>query len=633
VLDNFEHLVEEGAPIVQTLLERAPTLTCLATSRRLLNLSYERELALSPLPVEVIGGPGSMVPANPSKPTTDHRPRTTDHLLPCASVQLFVDRAQTARPDFQLTEQNAVAVVELCARLEGIPLAIELAASRARTLTAAQMLTQMQQRRFGFLVSRKRDVAARHQTLRSAVDWSYCLLAEELREFFARLSVFRGGWTLEAAEAVCEAGTPEGAGPDSGQALEYLEQLREWSLVQAEETEQGMRFRMLETLREYAQERLEDQRETSYWRDRHLRFYHALAEREREQSEWLAVCETELSNIRTALSWAVEADSELGLGMASRMRMYWSRRGPSREGRELFQRLLATPIAQGSTLARARVLEATAMLAWMDDRYFETKSLYEACLKIFNEHEDSFEACEALGNSGEVAFYMGDYETALRVVDQWAERAVRMGFNISGPLYLKACVAGAQGNYYAAAHLCEQSRAVMQNEGYDNVYVCQDHGLFLARTGDLRAGRAVIEYGLALARKAMDRRGEILGLTYLSIVASLQSEQRDSLRYIREALTLQRDAGMSRFRQVMLRQVARIEAAAGCNERAATLFSAAYALCESSGQVVHPDQREEDDVCLSELRLSMGDRFAAAWEEGRAMTSEEAVAYALEADA
>src|SRR5262249_4143924 len=148
------------------------------------------------------------------------------------SVRLFIDRAQNVRPDFQVTNKNAPAVAELCHRLEGIPLALELAAARAQVLTPAQMLPLLQ-RRFAFVVSRKRDVVARHQTLGAAIAWSYRLLSPELQRFFARLSVFRGGWTLEAAEAVCE----------EPQALDYLEQLREWSLVLAEETEQGMRFR------------------------------------------------------------------------------------------------------------------------------------------------------------------------------------------------------------------------------------------------------------------------------------------------------------------------------------------------------------------------------------------------------
>jgi hypothetical protein len=184
VLDNFEQLVEEGAQIVQTLLEQAPGLTCLVTSRRLLTLAAEHELALLPLPVPQGGEPLERLSLN-------------------ESVKLFMDRAQQIRTDFQVTHKNAAAVAELCGKLEGIPLALELAAARIRVMTPGQMLSLMQQR-FDLLVSRKQDAIERHQSLQAAVEWSYQLLSPELRDFFAQLSVFRGGWTLEAAEVVCE---------------------------------------------------------------------------------------------------------------------------------------------------------------------------------------------------------------------------------------------------------------------------------------------------------------------------------------------------------------------------------------------------------------------------------------------
>ena len=223
ILDNFEQMVEGGAALVQTLLSRVPTLTVLVTSRQLLGLAGEEEFVVPPL-------------------LTPNGGETAAQLSLYDSVQLFVDRAQAAMPHFQVTSGNAPAVAELCHRLEGLPLAIELAAARALVLTPAQMLKQLEQR-FGFLVSRKRDATERHKTLEAAIEWSYRLLTPELQRFFARLSVFRGGWTAEAAEAVCE----------EPLALDYLAQLRECSLVLAEETRGGrMRFRMLESLREYA---------------------------------------------------------------------------------------------------------------------------------------------------------------------------------------------------------------------------------------------------------------------------------------------------------------------------------------------------------------------------------------------
>src|SRR5262249_47981149 len=215
VLDNFEQLATGGASVVGAMLERGGALKCLITSRRRLNMEGEREFPLPPLP----GRDGAARP---------------ERLILNDSVRLFIDRAQTARPDFQVTRANAAAVAQLCARLEGIPLALELAAAKAQVLTPAQMLARLVER-FDLLVSKRRRVTERHRTLRAAIDWSYQLLAPELQKFFARLSVFGGGWTLEAAETVCE----------EPMALDYLAQLRDCSLILIEDEEHEARFRML----------------------------------------------------------------------------------------------------------------------------------------------------------------------------------------------------------------------------------------------------------------------------------------------------------------------------------------------------------------------------------------------------
>jgi predicted ATPase len=206
LLDNFEHLVTDGTPLVQTLLEQVPALTCLVTSRQRLNLPGEREFPVAPLPVPRDGPWLAVADPTPSDPSDPPDPSDTNQqlssLLECASVRLFVDRAQAARPDFQLTRTNAAAVATLCVRLEGLPLALELAAARAGVLAPAQMLERLSQR-FELLASTQRGTVPRHRSLWAALDWSYELLSPELQQFFARLSVFQGGWTLEAAEAVC----------------------------------------------------------------------------------------------------------------------------------------------------------------------------------------------------------------------------------------------------------------------------------------------------------------------------------------------------------------------------------------------------------------------------------------------
>ncbi len=243
ILDNFEHLVRGGAPLVEALLQRVPTLTILVASRCRLNLPGEQVVAFPPLPTPMISGEGTWESATrveSASLTTDHSP-----LVTVPSVQLFVDRAQAARPGFQLGPRNAADVAQLCVRLEGLPLAIELAAGRAGALTPGQILERLSQP-FTLLVSRGNAVEARHRSLRAALDWSYQLLPPALQRFFTHLSVFRGGWTLAAAEQVCE----------TADTLDAIERLRECSLIVADEVDGEIRYRMLEALREYGQEQL-----------------------------------------------------------------------------------------------------------------------------------------------------------------------------------------------------------------------------------------------------------------------------------------------------------------------------------------------------------------------------------------
>jgi predicted ATPase/DNA-binding SARP family transcriptional activator len=286
LLDNFEHLVEHGAPLVQTLLEQTPALTCLVTSRQRLNLAGEQEFPVAPLPVPTTA-PDKTDPSDPPNPSDPTDPAL---LIQCPSVALFLDRAQATRPDFQLTRTNAAAVMGVCARLEGLPLALELAAARIGALAPAQILERLSQR-FDLLATTRRGAAPRHRSLRAALEWSYQLLSPELQRFFARLSVFQGGWTLEAVEAVC----------DEPNALQYLEQLRECTLVQAAEAGGEMWFRLLETLREYGAEQLGSE-EREAVAHRHASYYLAVAERA-DQVAWFERLERELDNLRAALAW------------------------------------------------------------------------------------------------------------------------------------------------------------------------------------------------------------------------------------------------------------------------------------------------------------------------------------------
>ncbi len=653
VLDNFEHLVDEGAAVVQTLVERIPTLTCLVTSRRLLDLTGEREFLVAPLPV----------------PSGDESPEALMHF---ASVQLFVDRAQAVRADFQVTEGNAKSVAELCYRLEGIPLALELAAARAQVFTPAQMVVELEHR-FDFLVGRKRDVDGRHRTLRAAMDWSYRLLTPELQRFFAQLSLFRGGWTAEAAEAVCE----------EPRALEYLEELRECSLILAEEAADeagGMRFRMLETLREYAQEQLLPDDQTAL-RKRHAEHYLALAEEGRLEGEEEAVrmerFETEHDNLRAALAWLKSAEdgAEAGLRLAGALGRFWGIRGYWSEGRAHLREALARAEAAGRTAARARALSRAGSLASGQGDYAAARALYEESLTIWQELGDQRGIAVSLHGLGLVAYYQAHFAAARALLEE--SLAIRRDLEekqgIAASLTDLGVVAYHQGDYGAAHSVWEESLAIQRESGerpgiaesllhmgtlaivkgdYARARALVEESLAAAREsggkariawslnevgnvafcqGDYAAARAFHEQSLAIFRDLGYTRGAAFSLRGLGLVAAAQGDYAAARSLFEESLATRRELGDKRGIPECVEGLAGVRGAQKQPEPAARLFGAAEALREAIGTPLRPNERERYDREVAAVRAALTkEAFERAWAAGRAMTLEEAVAYALE---
>ncbi len=392
VLDNFEQLVDDGALLVQDLLERVPTLKCLVTSRQLLGVSTEHEFALSPLPTPKAGI------------------RSAEELGANVSVQLFVDRAQRRRPDFRLTQGNAAAVAELCERLEGVPLSIELAAAWVKMLAPAQLLTQLKQ----VLMSKERDLPQRHRSLKAVVDGSYRLLSLELQKTFAQLSVFRGGWTVEAASAVCE----------DPFALYSLSSLRDASLILAEENEtDGTRYRMLETLREYAEERLREQGEEDATRRRHHDFFVQLAHtadtelKGENQATWCRRLDAELPNLQATMSYS---DDNGRLQIASDLQRYWIIHNRLNEGREWLEGVLARKENDLPQTLLLRAINAAGVLAWSAGD-FEVASVHlDASLSLCRETNNKRGMALTLNNRANLSSQQGkfveaqaDYEESL----------------------------------------------------------------------------------------------------------------------------------------------------------------------------------------------------------------------------
>ena len=385
VLDNFEQLTR-AAPAIGDLLGAAPDLKALVTSRERLRISGEQEYPVPSLEV----------------PDT-HSPAPPDELLALDSVGLFVQRALLVRPDFELTTENAADVAQICARLDGLPLAIELAAARSRLFAPRDLLSRLD-RRLTFLVG-GRDVSERQRTLRGAIDWSYELLDEAEQVMFRRMSVFGGGCTVDAVEAVCALPEPE------VDAVDVVSSLHDKSLLQRDETASGgMRVAMLETIRQYAIERLDATPEAMQIRSRHAAFFLDLAEeasrhvRGPDGPQWLGRLRGELDNFRAAIRWAIDSgDLDPGLRLAAALDPLWIFENHQREGRRHLEELLARPHVEGRPEARAAALGALASIAVWQADYSVGSELAKKSLEMYREIGDVAGIARQLSSLGYAA--------------------------------------------------------------------------------------------------------------------------------------------------------------------------------------------------------------------------------------
>ena len=443
VLDNYEQLVEAGSRYVRILLERLPEMTCLVTSRRMLGLEGEHEFLLLPLP---------------TPPQAD----TPEALLRSESVQLFVDRAQAAKPDFQITVQNAASIAALCVGLEGIPLALELAAARVQVMAPAQMVLQLQHR-FAFLVSRRRDISERQRTLRQALDWSYRLLSPELQRFLTELAVFRGGWTADAAETVCR----------EPLTLDYLADLRECSLCTVEETGDCYRFRLLETVREYALEKLEASGELMAVQERHAHYFQRCftpttaqqAAGGVEDAATITLLMADLDNIRAGMDWTMGHGSDsdrLEHGLA--LTLFLLRRGLYSECEARLNQ--AEPIARrlGDKAALANFLNRRGLIGWNRSDYAAAEPHFEAARLLCREIDDQSLFLKVLANLGNVSWGRSDFAGARRIWEEALELAVSSGHARQEGTYRTnlAILACYRGEYETAEQYYQDGLALYQ---------------------------------------------------------------------------------------------------------------------------------------------------------------------------
>jgi predicted ATPase/class 3 adenylate cyclase/DNA-binding CsgD family transcriptional regulator len=410
VLDNCEHLVDACAQLADRILRVASDTRILATSREALGIGGEVTYRVPSLEL----------------PDINHPPRV-EVLSQFEAVKLFIDRATTAVPTFTVTNTNAPSLAQVCFRLDGIPLAIELAAAKIRVLSIEQIATRLDDR-FRLLIGGNRTALERHQTLRAAIDWSYNLLSPAEQVLFQRLSVVVGGWTLEAAESVCEGGSVR-----SEEVLDLLEQLIHKSLVNKEEEQGEARYQMLETIRQYAEEKLIQAGEEQGLRDQHLHYFLKLSEQielglvSPEQKEWFARTENERNNLRVALGHAIGTDVEAGLYIAGRLDLFW-REFDSREGQRWLAEFLQKSESKGYPHARAKALCTQGRILYGDfQQYHEAEAATEEALALFREVGDVYGEVDSLVSLGRIVGELADMAKRAELLEQALYLAETLG--------------------------------------------------------------------------------------------------------------------------------------------------------------------------------------------------------------
>jgi predicted ATPase/DNA-binding SARP family transcriptional activator len=598
VLDNFDQLVVEGEALLLALLTRVEPLTLLVTSRKRLSLSGEHEFPVPALPV----------PLDPPAGGPDPRAADTKamgELARCASVALFVDRSQAVVPDFQLTAANVAAVTQICRRLEGMPLALELAATHTGEFTPAQILARLEQR-FDLLIQRGRTIEPRHHSLRAALDWSFHLLPSELQQFFARLSVFRSGWTQDAAGSIGEVVSPR----------ELLSRLRSYSLIQIDLSGEELRYDLLETLKEHAEAQLAPV-DRSATRQRHAEHYLSLAEEAEPellraaQATWLERLEQEHDNLRAALEWALESQQpEVGLRIAGALREFWELRVHWREGWEWATRLLAQTDPSVQLPVRAKALRCAGTLALYVGEA-EAEALFAQCLALCHALGDHAGIAASIHGLGFIAMGRSDWNASESCFRQSLEmrRQLGDGPGICSSLQNLAFVYNCRDDHDAAEPLYAESLGIWREMGYPWGLDSPLHGLAAIAyvRGELDLARGMQEEALTIRRCTGDLPGIIGSLFFLARIAKDRGEFAAARQLAEESLSLCRSLGNRGWIASRLDGLGCIVQAAGDPRRAAELFKEAL--------VLYRELASDEGTALSLIRLAGVAGSLARWEQ------------------
>ena len=617
LLDNFEHLVS-AAPFVAQLLTTGPKLKVVVTSQAPLHVYGEHEFSVPPL---ALPDPKSIPPL--------------EVLSRLPAIALFVERAQAVKHEFTLTKENAPAVAAICSRLDGLPLAIELAAARIKLLSPSAMLTRLESR-LNLLTGGARDLPTRQQTLRNTVDWSYGLLNGAEQTLFRRLSVFTGGCTLEGVEAVCD--TKGDLGLD---VLDGMASMVDKSLVQ--QVDKETRFFMLSTIREYALERLAENDDESATRRAHAAYYLVLAEEGAEDiaahPEWLDRFEVEHENFRLAIDYLTRTgDADWGLRIGAALFRFWETREHLTEGRDAIGRVLALEGAAARPKLRARLLFAGAVLAGEQGDYGSAQQMFEDSLETCLELNDDRGVAVALNALAVIARDRGEIAAASLLF----ERCVAIWKDLGDPADIAralsnlASVMKLQGEYERAFSLYDECLTMFRKvgDGAGIAWTLNYQGDVAREKADCVAARSFCEQSLSEFRQLRDSWGIASTLSDLASLSCDQGNNAEARRLYGESIKVFQELGHQRGIARALECLAVSAAAQSNAEQSLHLAGAAAALRQRLGAPLTPAEQPRLEKALEFARRTLGNTAGlTAWMEGWAMPVEQAVHEALNCDA
>ena len=617
VLDNAEHLLAACGELVDLLLRRCDRLAILVTSRERLGIAGELTYRVPSLSVPDTRGDA-----------------TPEEALASEAARLFIERARLQRPELVITEKDATPLASMCRRLDGIALAIELAAPRVRTMSIGELSRRIDDR-FSLLTEGSRTALPRHRTLRSLIDWSHDLLHDAEKRVLWRAAVFGGGWTLEGAESVCS-GTPV----DRREVLDILTSLADKNLVTVDTREEVTRFGMLETVRHYALDRLRESTEEDAVRARHLEYFLQLAERldepqaDEARLRWLDQAQGDLDNLRAALAWC-EADATravTGLALAGRLYWLWITRIHPGEGRGWVARLLAADPTAERREAHARAFHAAGTLAVHQADLAAAEACHREALAIWRRLGDRRQMLRSLGSLGNVAMEQGRssdatalYEEAVALARELGDRrSITVGLTNLGTMALE------RDDYTKGGALLEEAVSVGREVGRRSAAEpLAGLGWVRFRQGDLVAARAHLTEGLEALREFGGRRGIAQTLQWSGIVAYAEGDIDTARMQLRQSLALNHAMGNGQDVASGLEAFA-VSMASATPMTAARLWGRAQRLREESRNAKFVDSWREAQIAAARSALQDDAAFDRALEEGRSWTLDEAIRHAME---